>query len=372
MNNKLILQSTLFSTFLCTSALLQAEEGILALTTDPPNAEIYVDGQLKANLTPVILLHLPAGKHLIEAKKDNKEAKLEVLISDNVVVHNKMVLEAPLPSPKLPAPPREEKIEKMPKKPGEVFRDSLKDGSLGPKMVVIPAGEFRMGDIQGTIDNDEKPVHTVTINNSFAMGRHEVTFAEYDYFAQQTGREKPSNEGWGRDNRPVINVSWDNVSWDDAMAYAEWLSGQTGRQYRLPTEAEWEYAARAGTETDYWWGNQIGENRANCDGCGSQWNRWDHRQTAPVCSFSVNAFGLCDTVGNVVEWTCSGYMDKYSSYESKCIDKNRVDESYHGSLRVVRGGALNHGPSRVRVSNRDLGIRDYRSYTVGFRLAAKM
>jgi formylglycine-generating enzyme required for sulfatase activity len=340
MNNKLILQSTLFSTFLCTSALLQAEEGILALTTDPPNAEIYVDGQLKANLTPVILLHLPAGKHLIEAKKDNKEAKLEVLISDNVVVHNKIVLVD------------------LPKKPGEIFRDPLKDGSLGPEMVVIPAGEFRMGDIQGTGDSDEKPVHTVTLN-SFAMGRHEVTFAEYDYFAQQTGRENPRDEGWGRGNRPVINVSW-----DDAVAYAEWLSGQTGRQYRLPTEAGWEYAARAGTETDYWWGNDIGINRANCNGCGSQ---WDNMMTAPVCSFSVNAFGLCDTVGNVCEWTCSAYEVRYNGEELKCTCQG---DSY--CPRVWRGGAWSLTARWLRASHRNWNTPATWDSGVGFRLAAKM
>ncbi|MCP3897296.1 SUMF1/EgtB/PvdO family nonheme iron enzyme, partial [Moraxella sp.] len=185
-------------------------------------------------------------------------------------------------------------------------RDRLKDGRLGPEMVRIPAGRFRMGDIQGGGDGDEKPVHRVSVSE-FAMGRYEVTFAEYDKFAQATGRKKPDDEGWGRGNRPVINVSW-----DDAVAYAKWLSQQTGKQYRLPTEAEWEYAARAGTETQYWWGNEIGQNRAVCDACGS---RWDNKQTAPVGSFAANPFSLYDTVGNVWEWTCSEYEDKYSGKE---------------------------------------------------------
>ncbi|MEN8220290.1 MAG: SUMF1/EgtB/PvdO family nonheme iron enzyme [Pseudomonadota bacterium] len=133
---------------------------------------------------------------------------------------------------------------------GKVFQDRLKDGSFGPEMVWIPAGSFRMGDIQGGGWNSEKPVHRVSIRQGFAMGRYEVTFAEYDKFAEATGREKPSDLGWGRGNRPVINVSW-----HDAVAYTQWLSQQTGKKYRLPTEAEWEYAARAGTETKYWWGN---------------------------------------------------------------------------------------------------------------------
>ncbi len=130
---------------------------------------------------------------------------------------------------------------------GKVFRDRLKDGTQGPEMVWIPAGSFRMGDLQAGGDSDEKPVHRVSITQRFAMGRYEVTFAEYDKFAQATGRKKPDDGGWGRGNRPVINVSW-----HDATAYAEWLSEQTGQTYRLPTEAEWEYAARGGTDTKYW------------------------------------------------------------------------------------------------------------------------
>ncbi len=141
---------------------------------------------------------------------------------------------------------------------GKVFQDSLTDGSLGPQMVWISDGHFRMGDIQGGLSNAQ--VNSVSID-SFAMGQNEVTFAEYDRFADATGRSKPSDHGWGRGNRPVINVSW-----NDATAYTKWLSQQTGHQYRLPTEAEWEYAARAGTDTKYWWGNEVGTNHANCYG----------------------------------------------------------------------------------------------------------
>jgi formylglycine-generating enzyme required for sulfatase activity len=235
-----------------------------------------------------------------------------------------------------------------------------------PEMVIIPAGQFRMGDIQGTGESDEQPVHSVSVK-SLAMGRHEVTFEEYDYFAEQTGRDKLNDSGWGRGNRPVINVSW-----DDATAYAEWLSGLTGEQYRLPMEAEWEYAARAGTETDYWWGNEIGSNRANCDGCGSQ---WDNKLTAPVCSFVDNPFGLCDTVGNVWEWTCSEYEEKYSGKELECIRKNYANEegssknrANDGGRRVIRGGAWFDIPRWVRASGRGRGTRAYRILGVGFRL----
>ena len=210
---------------------------------------------------------------------ENREKTLEARISqlEAALKNNQAV-----PKPVIPKPQPVSKEE-----PGTVFRDSLADGGSGPEMVWIPAGSFRMGDIQGGGDSDEKPVHRVSVGK-FAMGKFEVTFAEYDKFAQATGRKKPNDRGWGRGNRPVINVSW-----NDATAYAKWLSNQTGKTYRLPTEAEWEYAARAGTETKYWWGNDLGKNRAACDGCGSQ---WDNKQTAPVGSFSANKFGLYDTV----------------------------------------------------------------------------
>jgi formylglycine-generating enzyme required for sulfatase activity len=237
---------------------------------------------------------------------------------------------------------------------GKVFRDRLKDGGLGPEMVWIPAGEFRMGDIQGGGDDDEKPVHSVSIKR-FAMGRYEVTFAEYDKFAQATDREKPDDRGWGRGNRPVINVSW-----HDAVAYTEWLSKQTGKKYRLPTEAEWEYAARAGTETKYWWGNEIGSNKANCYGtyCG---DRFEY--TAPVGSFGANQFGLYDTVGNVWEWTCSEYESQYGGKEETCL-KN-INENNRLSLR---GGDWNGGPRVVRSANRNWWSPAVRVVDVGLRL----
>jgi formylglycine-generating enzyme required for sulfatase activity len=244
-------------------------------------------------------------------------------------------------------------LEALKKKPGTVFRDRLADGSFGPEMVWIPSGSFRMGDIQGGGDSDEKPVHRVSVEK-FAMGKFEVTFAEYDKFAEADGREKPNDSGWGRGNRPVINVSW-----NDAEAYAKWLSDQTGKKYRLPTEAEWEYAARAGTETKYWWGNDIGKNRANCDGCGSQ---WDDKSTAPVGSFEANKFGLYDTSGNVWEWTCSEYEDKYKGKEKVCINKNS------NKNWVLRGGSWYSVPRDLRAARRVGDVPDRRNDLCGFRL----
>jgi formylglycine-generating enzyme required for sulfatase activity len=245
---------------------------------------------------------------------------------------------------------------------GDVFQDRLKDGDLGPEMVMIPAGTFRMGDIQGGGDSDEQPVHSVSVD-AFAMGRYEVTFAEYDQFADAMGREKPDDEGWGRGNRPVIYVSW-----YDATAYAEWLSIQTGQQYRLPTEAEWEYAARAGTETKYWWGNwwvnEIGSNQANCSNssCGESFE-----YTAPVGSFVANPYGLYDTAGNVWEWTCSEYESPYNGKENQCLSKNHASNDYSLS---VRGGAwYDSGAEWMRSAFRNGNVPTYRNGGVGFRVA---
>jgi formylglycine-generating enzyme required for sulfatase activity len=237
---------------------------------------------------------------------------------------------------------------------GKIFRNHLKEGNEGPEMVVIPAGQFWIRNIQGG-DIDKKPIHRVIVSN-FALGRYEVTFAEYDRFAETTGRKKPNDEDWGRGNRPVINVSW-----IDAMAYTEWLSQQTEQHYRLPTESEWEYAARAGTNTPYWWGWQIGHNLANCDGCGSL---WDNKKTAPVGSFGTNSFKLYDTVGNVYEWTCSEYEEKYNGKEQHCLSKNDTDH-----LRVVRGGSWYSLPRYVRVASRFRNRPNNSDLTVGFRVA---
>lgn len=170
----------------------------------------------------------------------------------------------------------------------------------------------------------------VNIKKGFAMSSYEITFAEYDYFAQTTGREKPNDKGWGRDKRPVINVSW-----YDAVAYTKWLSQKTGKTYRLPTEAEWQYAAAAETLTT---------NQANCDGCGS---RWDNQKTAPVGSFKANAFGLYDMLGNVQEWTNSKYKENYI---------------------VQRGGSWRDFPSRLKTTLSDWRMPDKRFDFVGFRV----
>jgi formylglycine-generating enzyme required for sulfatase activity len=246
-------------------------------------------------------------------------------------------------------------------KPCTVFRDTLRDGSPGPDMVVVLPGKFRMGDIQGSGDADERPVHLVRIPRPFAIGRYAITFDEYDMFARLTNRHLAADEGWGRGRRPVINVSW-----EDAVAYAEWLSQQTDKRYRLPTEAEWEYAARAGTETTYWWGNEVGKNRVNCAGCGSP---GDGKQTAPVGSFAPNPWGLHDTAGNVYEWVQDCW---HEDYEGAPEDGGKAWDKEGGgdcNRRVIRGGSWSYEPWYVRSAYRSKDVPNLRYGNLGFRLA---
>ncbi|MCG6870595.1 MAG: SUMF1/EgtB/PvdO family nonheme iron enzyme [Gammaproteobacteria bacterium] len=238
--------------------------------------------------------------------------------------------------------------------------ESFKDCEFCPEMVRVPAGEFEMGDLQGGGNSDERPIRTVRFAKPFAIGRYEVTFAEFDRFAKGKGIDPPNDRGWGRGNRPVVNVSW-----EAAKKYATWLSEQTGKRYRLPTEAEWEYAARAGTRTAYWWGNDVGRNRANCDGCGS---RWDDKQTAPVGSFPANPFGLSDTAGNVWEWVQDCWHENYQGAPEDGSKPWGEEDGGVCQRRVLRGCSWSYGPGFLRSAYRWFYPGFWDNYW-GFRLA---
>lgn len=186
-----------------------------------------------------------------------------------------------------------------------------------------------------------------------------MTFAEYDRFAAATDHSQPDDAGWGRGKRPAIRMNW-----KDAVAYAEWLSRKTGKRYRLPTEAEWEYAARGGKETRYWWGDDMVQGKANCDGCGSQ---WDGKQTAPVGSFQPNPFGLYDTAGNVWEWVQDCW---HENYEGAPKDGTAWKKEGGGDCGrcVLRAGSLSYKPGFVRSSYRGWDDAVTRGITIGFRL----
>jgi formylglycine-generating enzyme required for sulfatase activity len=275
--------------------------------------------------------------------------------------------------------------------PGAEFRDC----AHCMPMIVVPAGRFRMGFDGGEEGRPDGPVRDVTIRRDFALGKYEVTQAEFARFVSDTRREMRggcqvwqgawvspaeadwTNPGYGRlpfDDEPVVCVSW-----HDAQAYAQWFSRRTGQRYRLPTEAEWEYAARAGTTTDYFWG--AGEGDTPCryanvyDRSGQAKNQFawapfdcddNFGQAAPVGSFAPNGFGLYDMLGNVWEWTADCYQ---APYPAAPVDGSAVDSPVACEKRVARGGSWITRPSRQRATFRGRDPADALYSFFGFRLA---
>lgn len=296
-------------------------DGMLKIVTTPGDAQIFINGQRKGN-SPAeagqsFAIKLPEGSYKVEAvipsegKEEDYGLKADVFVAKDSLQTVSLELK---------------------KRPSAAFREKLKgkypNGIPEPKMVAIPGGSFMMG-CEGGKDcaDDEKPPHQVTLS-SFKMSATEITFDQYDACVAFGGcAQLPEDEGWGRGDRPVINVSW-----EDAQQYIQWLNQETGKNYQLPTEAQWEYAARAGSSTKYSWGDEVGRNRANCDGCGSQ---WDNKQTAPVGSFAANAFGLYDMHGNVWEW-CQDWYDSDYYQNSPATDPQGPPS---GEYRVYRGGS---------------------------------
>jgi formylglycine-generating enzyme required for sulfatase activity/serine/threonine protein kinase len=275
---------------------------------------------------------------------------------------------APKPARKLPAL-------------GTAIKPALKSGGTAPELVVIGGGTFKMGDPSGFGNRDEEPVHSVKVA-AFALGVREVTRAEFGAFvnatnyeteAQKSGgcrvtkRGVPVRDRWSNWKRVPFSQSEANpvvcVSLNDAQAYAAWLSVQTKQRYRLPTEAEWEYAARAGSTTRWWWGDEPGSGRANCEGCGKD----SKPRPIDTGTFAANKWGLLDTAGNVAEWTCSAYTRRYAGGEEQsCAPAGALRD------RVVRGGSWVVTADRVRSSFRGSAPAEFASDTIGFRVAADL
>ncbi|WP_376093346.1 formylglycine-generating enzyme family protein [Roseomonas sp. CCTCC AB2023176] len=239
---------------------------------------------------------------------------------------------------------------------------AFRDGDGLPELVVIPPGRFLMGspDEEAGHEDSEYPVREVILARPFALGRFPVTFAEFDHFIAATRAPAPSDEGWGRGDRPAVNVTW-----HEARDYAAWLAAWTGRAYRLPTEAEWEYAARAGATTAYPWGADLrpGDARYLVEEEPSE-----QAGTVPVGCFPPNAFGLHDVIGNVWEWV------------EDCWNEFYVGAPLDGSAwltgdcgrRVLRGGSWRDVPRQVRAAARNRNAPDFRCDDYGFRIAREV
>ena len=225
----------------------------------------------------------------------------------------------------------------------------------------IPAGSFEMGGQSGQAN--EKPAHTVTIKKPFWISDTEITFAQYSAYAQAQQIEIPADDNWGRDQRPVINISW-----HEAKAYAAWL-GETnskGLDCRLPSEAEWEYAARGGSRMTYAWGEKPGKNNAHCTGCGSPWE--GKRQSVPVASFPANDFGLYDMHGNVAEWVRDSW---HADYRGAPIDGTVWQSGANEERRVIRGGSWGDEPDAIRSAHRARTEPGSKNNYVGFRVVCE-
>ena len=258
----------------------------------------------------------------------------------------------PAAEPETPAPPR---------KPGQVFRDC----PACPELVVVPAGIFIMG--LNARSKKGKPPHRVNIAKPFAMGRFEVTWAEWQACVDDQGCLSGGDDdhGWGKEGRPVINVTY-----FDVKRYLSWLAKKTGQTYRLPSEAEWEYADRGGTTTPWWWGKKVGRNHANCKDCQSKWSDGGSAPhgSAPVGSFKPNPFGLYDTTANLFEWV------------EDCWNKNHKDAPRDGSartegmctFRVIRGGSFYYYSKVGRSSYRAKNPPGVKSYWLGFRVLREL
>ena len=228
-----------------------------------------------------------------------------------------------------------------------------------PAMIAVNGGVFRMGDVGSKGDNDERPAHEVQVKR-FAIGKYEITFEEYDRFALAKGRPLPFDQGWVGGRQPVINISW-----EDARDFAKWLADMTGKKYRLPSEAEWEYAARSGGKEEIWAGTSD-ETQLD-DFAWSAKNSGNRSRTVGTTKLA-NGLKLHDMSGNVWEWVEDCW---HSNYNAAPTD-GRAWQSENGVVcgqRVIRGGSWRNDPEDVRSSYRGRLNADLRDRSIGFRLA---
>ena len=245
--------------------------------------------------------------------------------------------------------------------PGTIFKDC----PTCPEMVVVPKGVFVMGS-NGRYKTEE-PAHLVEIAKPFAIGRTEVTFDQWNLCLVDGGCElDPDDHKWGKGTRPVMNVTW-----DQAVRYANWISARSGHTYRLPTEAEWEYIARAGTQTQFAWGDEAGGLAlGNCRDCGAEISH----QTEPVASFPPNPWGLYDTHGNVWEWVQDCWVPNYVGAPTDGSARIAPEEEAGQPCkeRVMRSGSWYYFSKNIRSRWRAKNNPGVRSYGIGFRLVREL
>ena len=311
-------------------------------------------------------LKLKAGEHTIKIEKEGYKPFVQTIqLASNQTVRGILS--------EVPAPPQTNwestpAVVKIKPKPKPTTGRNWKDPNTGIEFVRIPKGCFNMGSPsyeEGRYDNEKK--HNVCIQKSFWMSKYEITNAQFRKMKSGHNSKEYKGHSLNGSKQPAVYVSW-----DDATEYAEWLSDRSGHTFRLPTEAEWEYAARGKTSTARYWGDSVDsacryanvrDKSAKTFGWGSEHSCNDgYKVTAPVGQFKANAFGLHDMLGNVWEWTCTAWSKSYDGTEKRCVDSSST------AKRVLRGGSWGNGPRFVRSAMRAFYAQGFRNYFIGFRL----
>ena len=251
-------------------------------------------------------------------------------------------------------------VRAMPQAPIVDARTAYSASSIEPQMVPVPRGVFVMGSKEEIFELQ----HTVEIDYDFEVSKYPITFTEWDACVTDGGCDgySPPDQDWGRGRQPVINVSW-----IDAKSYIEWINRKTGKNYRLLSEAEFEYVSRAGTTTIYWWGNGFRGGHAACTECGSPWDGAAGRlnRPPPVGSFPPNNYGLHDTIGSVHQWV----EDCFYQYDAVLLRDGSPFTAVGCERHGLRGGAFNYLPWDIRVSARNFAAPAFRGHNIGFRIA---
>jgi formylglycine-generating enzyme required for sulfatase activity len=295
----------------------------------------------------------PRGYFAVQAKAGLTTLRVTRKQESPSLVQSTSKRRAPKPVAPAPAPPAVKPVIGVNFRPGDTFRDCAEC----PEMVVIPSGRYRMGSETGHVN--EKPIREVRIERPFAVGIFEVGFTEWEACRTAGGcGHRPADENWGRENRPVINVNW-----NDAVYFTKWLSQATGHNYRLLSEMEWEYVARAGTTTAYWWGDEVGVGNANCNDCVPT----KPTRTSERGQFPGNPFGVHDFLGNAWEWVEDCYQESANITPPKNPGFARV--SAMACMHVVRGGAWITPVWFLRTTSRGKEFYDLRNFAIGFRVA---
>lgn len=300
---------------------------------------VTIDDLAEIEAEPAEVESVPDKQATAPAKTDSPEKAVAVITAEPTVTAEKT-----------------KKTAKPKVKEGKEFADTLKNGTAGPAMIKIPAATFDMGSPGTSRYTDERPRHSVKISQ-FAISKYEITFAEYYKFAKATKRRLPDSLYMDVKTHPVIFVSW-----DDAYYYSKWLSEQTGKKYRMPSESEWEYAAGTGKRSPYWWGFKEERGRAHCFGCGS--TELNPRKPTKVGSFKPNELGVYDTAGNVAEWVKDCWHNTYKGAPSD----NSVWEGGDCTYRISRGGAYSSPPASIRHAKRDKFKSDQPYDHIGIRV----